>query len=399
VKEDKEVETKVRRKRETVEGKKKSIKFKKPDFKLPEFLELTKKQISYLVICILVITAIVCFVNYDKLGLVLNKNITDEDVVQVDLITSNNKVYSYNNEVLVANSDGIATYNKYGKQTWELELKGAVDDYIDTSGNYLQVINHDKSLVYVYKDKYEKARIKVDGEILSGRINEKGYSVIEYTTTGSKTILGVYDNKGNLEYNVKLSNNIIGEYVLSNNLKYIAYVDVNIKGISVSTNVVLVELKNNNVKTIYSSEASLVYDLKFNGNNLLYKLDDQVVYHNLSNDKKVTSTLENESIVNIDVDDKKYAYTEFNNGKYFLGIRSIGGKETKEIEIREMPKHFIYENGNIFICYQKGIVIYNGLKMLLKEYDSSMIITKPIVFGNGRNIAFLVSNKLVIFGI
>jgi len=190
------------------------------------------------------------------------------------------------------------------------------------------------------KDKYEKARIKVDGEILSGRINEKGYSVIEYTTTGSKTILGVYDNKGNLEYNVKLSNNIIGEYVLSNNLKYIAYVDVNIKGISVSTNVVLVELKNNNVKTIYSSEASLVYDLKFNGNNLLYKLDDQVVYHNLSNDKKVTSTLENDSIVNIDVDDKKYAYTEFNNGKYFLGIRSIGGKETKEIEIREMPKHF-----------------------------------------------------------
>lgn len=80
-------------------------------------------------------------------------------------------------------------------------------------------------------------------------------------------------------------------------------------------------------------------------------------------------------------------------------MRNIGGKEKKNIEIREMPKYFIYDNGNIFICYQKGITVYNSFKMMLKEYNSSMVITEPIVFGNGRNVAFLVSNKLIMFSI
>lgn len=395
----KEVETKVRRKRETVESNKKRIRFKKPDIKVPEFLKLNKKQVMILLSLLTLLVIIVCFVNYDKLGLVLNKEIQDDDVTKIDLISSNSKIYPYKNEVLVCNYDGIVSYNEYGKQTWKLDLKGAVDDYINTAGEYLQIINHDKSLVYVYKDKYETSRIKIDGQILSGIINKKGYSVIEYTTTGSKTILGIYDSKGNLEYNVKLSNNIIGKYVVSDDLKYLAYVDVNIKGISVSTNVVLVELNNNSVKTIYSSDSSLVYELNFNGNDLVYKLDEEVIYHNIKNDKKSITTLEDESIVNIDIDRKKYAYTEFNNGKYFLNVGNIGGKISKNIEIKEMPKHFIYDNGNIFVCYQKSITVYNSFKMLLKEYDSSMVITKPIIFGNGRNVAFLVSNKLIMFGI
>lgn len=330
MKEVKEEENKVTRKRQQVVHNKKTIRFNKPDFKLPEILKLTKKQITTLMGILFILAAVMCFSNYDKIGLVFNKKITDEDTIKVDLITSNNKLYVYQDEVLVANSDGIATYNKYGKQTWELDLNGAIDDYINTSGKYLQVINHDKSLIYIYKNKYEVARVKVEGKILSGTINEKGYSVIEYTTTGSKTTLAVFDNKGNLEYNVRLNNNIIGEYVLSNNLKYLAYADVNIKGISVSTSVVLVELETNNIIKLDTSEKSLVYDLKFDGNSLIYKFDEEIVCYNINNKGKSVSTIANDSIVNIDICSKKYAYAEFKNGKYFFRSEKYWWQRKKE---------------------------------------------------------------------
>lgn len=398
--ENKEQEKKTTRKRQQTTSKKKSIKFKKPDWKFPEFMHFTKKQILYTSMVVLGFILIICICNYDKIGLVLNKSITDDDVVQVDLITSNNKLYAYQNEVLVCNSDGIATYNKYGKQTWELDMQGAIDDYITTNGKYIQIINKDKSLVNIYKGKYETARIKIDGTILSGYINENGDSVIEYTSAGNKTILAIYDMKGSLKYNVKLSNNIIGCLVLSNNSKYLAYVDVNIKGISVSSRVMLVELgKDSAVEELYSSDKSLVYDLSFEGNNLVYKLDEQIIIQNLNSKEKKISAIENESVVSVDIDGKNYSYAVFEEGNYFFGVSKIGGKSTKNIETREMPKYFIYDNGNVFMCYQRDMTIYNSFKMKIKEYNSNMVITEPVIFGAGRNVAFIVSNKLIMFSI
>lgn len=397
----KEVQEKTKSNKDS-NKKKKSIRLKKPDIKIPEFLKLTKKQIIWLVTIVIAIVTFVCVSNYDRLGLVLNKNITDKDVIKVDLVSSNNKIYPYGDEVIVANLEGITTYNRYGNSTWELKLKGAIDDEINTNGKYIQIINKDKSLAYVYKNKYETARIKIEGTILSGYINEKGYSVIEYATTGNKTILAVYNSDGSLKYNVKLGSSIIGKYVLSNNSKYLAYVDVNIKGISASSSVVLVRLNNTEesvVTTLYTSPDSLVYDLGFDGNNIVYRLDEKVISQNIDTLESKMSEIKNKSVINIDFYEDKYSYVVFETGKYLLGVKKIGGKDRENVEISEMPRNFIYDNGNVFVFYQKSMEVYNSLRMKIKEYNGSMLITDPIVFGDGRNVAFLVSNKLIMFGI
>ena len=112
-----EVETKTKSNKDSTK-KKKSIRLKKPDFKIPEFLKLTKKQIIWLVVIVIAIVTFICVSNYDKLGLVLNKYITDKDVIKVDLVSSNNRIYPYGDEVIVANLEGITTYNRYGNSTF-----------------------------------------------------------------------------------------------------------------------------------------------------------------------------------------------------------------------------------------------------------------------------------------
>ncbi len=376
---------------------------KKITIKLPEFKGFSKKQIICAIVVATVLLLILCIMNYSDIGLVFNKNITDEDVTVVDLIGSNNKIYSYYNEVLIADSTGMATYNKYGRKTWELDMQGAIDTKIATAGKYLQVINSDKSTVYIFNDKYETAQIRVEGKILYGTINTKGDSVIEYEASGNKTVLSIYDKNGKIKYNVKLSNNTIAQYVLSNDSTKLAYVDVNINGISATSSVQLVNLKEKTeelkVEQIALEENTLIYELDFSGNNLVYRTDKNVVSINMKSKKQKISSIEQEGIVSQDLNKNKYSYVEFENGKYFLGIKTIGGKDKKEVEIEELPKHFIYIEDKVYVCFQKEMYIYNNFKRQIKKYESDMVITKPVILGEGNNIAFLVSNKLIIYTI
>ncbi|MBR6641916.1 MAG: hypothetical protein IKL08_06975 [Clostridia bacterium] len=368
--------------------------------KLPEFKGFTKKQIVTSVLIAVGLVIVLCIMNYSNLGLVLNKNITDDDVVKIDLISSNNKIYSYYNEVLIADTDKITTYNKYGRKTWEVKMQGAIDAKIVTNGKYLQIINTDKSIAYVFNDKYETAQIRVEGKIFSGNINSKGDSVIEYEASGNKKILAVYDKHGKAKYNVKLSSNTIGQYILSEDSKKLVYVDVNINGISVASSIKLVELKNDaKVVELASEENSLIYEMDLIGNKLVYRTDKNIVQLDINTKKEKRSSIEQSGVVSLDLDKNRYAYVEFNNGKYLLGIKNIGGKDKEEVKIKEMPKHYIYSKDKVYVCFQKEMYVYNNYKMRIKAYNSDMVITKPVILGEGNNIAFLVSNKLIIYTI
>ena len=264
----------------------------------------------------------------------------------------------------------------------------------------LHLPNTDKSIVYVYNDKYETAQIRVEGKILSGNITSKGDSVIEYEASGNKKILGVYDKHGKARYNVKLSNNTIGQYILSEDSKKLVYVDVNINGISVASSIKLVELKDSaKVVELALKENSLIYEMDLVGTKLTYRTDKDIVQLDINTKREKKSSVEQSGVVSLDLDENKYSYVEFNNGKYLLGIKSIGSKDKEKIEIKEMPKHYIYSKNKVYVCFQKEMYVYNDYKMMIKEYNSDMVITKPVILGEGNNIAFLVSNKLIIYTI
>lgn len=368
-------------------------------------IKLDKKKLTILVVCFIVIIGIIVANNYISLGLVLNKNITSEDVIQVELANSNNKIIAYGNEILVYNKGKINIYNNYGKSTGEIILEDTANALISTADSYIQVINKDKKTVYVYKNEYEVARIKVDGDIYGGSINSDGTSIIEYSANGSKTALGVYDSSGKMEYSVKLSNNIIGKYALSNNSRYLAYVDVNIKGISVKTNVNLIDLNNikedeTNTKTVHTIDNAIVYDVYWDGKNVVIREEDAYAIYNVMSDKKQEAKISEHQLSRVAEYNQKCAYIELNqNGEYILNIRKILKDKTKSAVLSDAPKYFEYENGIAYVCYSKKVEAYNNSGVKIKTFDSDMVITEPIIFNEGRSFAMTISNKLILFTI
>lgn len=368
-------------------------------------VKLDKKQRIALIVGVLFVILIILINNYTALGLVLNKNISSDDAVQVELQTSNNKLIPFNNEILVYNKGTIISYNSYGKQTGKITLEDTIEADINTSGKYIQVINKDKGVIYVYKNKYETARIKIEGEVYSGCINSDGTSVIEYSSNGNKMELGVYNNSGDMKYKIKLSNKIIGKYTISDNSKYLAYVDVNIRGISVQTNINLIDLSSikedeTNAVTVYTEDNSLAYDIYWTGKNIVARFDECYMIYNTVLNKIKTVPISKGQILSVGDYNKKYAYIGIDEGgKYVLNMRKMSSDSVKIIPIEDVPKYFVYEDGLAYVCYGKNIEVYNNLGMKIKNYNSDMVITEPVIFNNGRSAVMSISNKLIMFTI
>lgn len=368
-------------------------------------VKLDKKKLTIVAACFIVIIGIIVANNYISLGIVLNKNITSKDVIQVELTNSNNKIIEYGNEILVYNKGKINIYNNYGKNTGEIVLEDTANAIISAADSYIQVINKDKKTVYVYKNEYEVARIKVEGDIYGGTINSDGTSIIEYSANGSKTALGVYNSSGKMEYSVKLSNNIIGKYALSNNSRYLAYVDVNIKGISVKTNVNIIDLNNikeneTNTKTIHAIDNALVYDMYWDGKNIIIRTEEEYAIYNVASDKKQQAKICEGQLSRVAEYEQKCAYIELNqNGEYTLNIRKILKEKAKSVLLNDAPKYFDYENGIAYVCYSKKVEAYNNSGIKIKTFDSDMVITEPVIFNQGRSFAMTISNKLILFTI
>lgn len=400
---EKEAELKSRR-RTNIKNIQKNTKIKDKK-KLSINIKLSNKSITTLIVCALFVIIIVAINNYTSLGLVLNKNISSEEAVQIELKTSNNTIIPFGAEVLVCSKGTIICYNNHGKTIWEITLEDNIDLDISTSGAYIQATNKDKGIVYVYKNKYEKARIKVDGKIYSASINKEGTSVIEYSSNSSKTSLGVYDNSGEVKYNIKLNNKIIGKHILSDNSRYLGYIDVNADGISARTNINVIDLSNiqeggDNAKTICSSDNSLAYDIYWDGNEIICRFQEEYIIYNMPSGKKKNIQISDAQVINISDYDQRCAYTKFDtNGNCVLVIKKMLSDKEKEIAIKETPKYLVYENGIIYVCHGKNIEVYNNFGMNIKNYDSDMIITKPVIFNNGRSLAMAISNKLVMFTI
>lgn len=375
----------------------------KKDIKIQ--LKLDKKTIVKVVLFVIVILTIVAINNYTNIGLVLDRNISTKDAIKVELQTSNNKIIPFGNEILVYNKGKLISYNANGKSTGEIKLEDTIEADVKTCGKYIQITNKDKSIIYVYKNKYEVARIKLEGKIYSTSINSDGTSIVEYSTSGNKMELGVYDKSGEKKYNVKLSNNVIGKYVLSEDSRKLVYIDVNIEGISAQTNIKLIDLTNikedgTNAKTIYTKDNDLAYDIYWHGSEIIIRFDEEYVIYNTRSGKTQNIKIAEGQLVQMQQYAKRYAFVQISDqGEYLFNLKKMTSDKVKTIKIKEAPKYFKYENGLSYICYQKDIEVYNNSGMKIKKYQSDTIITEPVIFNDGRSAVVPISNKLIIFTI
>jgi len=188
--------------------------------------EKNNSILKYIIIAISIFLVVCLFKYRHIIGITFSKEITEADAIVIETTTSNNSVYGYQNEILVFSKGSLATYSKYGKKTWEYTFEDTFIPEINTNGEYIQVVNKDGGYIYVFENKYECCRKKIDGKIKLTTINEKGQSAIYYAKEGVKSDICIFDKKGNEKYEVTLKTEQIADVQLSKNGRYLLIYEV-----------------------------------------------------------------------------------------------------------------------------------------------------------------------------
>lgn len=336
------------------------------------------------------------------IGITLFKEITEEDAILIETTTSDNKVYAYQNEILVYSKGSLATYSKYGKKTWEYTFEETFIPEITTNGKYIQVVNKDSGYIYVFDNKYESTRKKIEGTIKKASINEKGQSIVHYSKEGIKSNVGIFDKKGNEKYAITLSTENVARVELTPNGRYAVIYEVETKGISPNSLIKIVDLeKDSEVTTSLDIANDIVYDLKVTNSRIILVSSSNVYRYDIKTNSKKELSIDDKNISSISVDSSGIAYvckelSEENNTVVMLNNRY---EEIGKHKFEENVKYFTYYNSLAYVTYNKEINIYNRWGMHIKRFVSSSIITTPIIFNNGKNIAISYSNRIVIIGI
>ncbi len=377
------------------------------DFKSKlEKFKFTKKHIIVLIVLLLGIGLYYVMDNYHRIGLVLNKEITSEDVVLIDTMYTDNIVLDYEDKILVFQKGTLTAYNSNGNEAWSKKLDEIYTPSICTAGKYIQVTNFDTGYIYILDGQYEISRIKIEGDILSSKINSSGTTVVEYSTSGLKTALGIYNKKGKLLYSLRLTTNTLSDYALSENSKYLAYSYADISGISLVTKVDIVELEKlkiegYNFETIIAKNNELVYKMYWKGKNLNILLNDSVVKYNYVNRKIDDNSISAINSINMDICDNTLAYVSQDSASsaYLLNVANYNLNLKSSSTLLEPPKYYMFSNGLIFVCYQKQMDIFNKYGTKVKSYTSDTVITKPVIYNDGKSVAMYISNKIITFNI
>lgn len=370
-------------------------------------LYMAKKSIFKVILAIVIITliigAVVVINNRHKLGITLKTEVNKTDSILIHLATGKNEIFSYQKELLVYSRGTVRTYNEYGKKTWEYKFDEMFTPKIETNGKYLQITNADNGYIYVFENKYEVARIKVNGNIDKASINKNGETSVLYGSLGAKAVIGVYSKKGKETYSTKLSNANVTNFKLSDNSKYLVYTEVIMQGISVTENINIVDTsKSNSVKTVKTMTSEMVYRLDIKGQNIDIVTDIAVYRYNMKNGKTIEEKIDNRNIIYVDYADKYLALLSKkadNEAKSQLIIKNIENDKEKVVNIDDVPKDFKYSNYLAYVVFQKQIEVYNNFGKNVKVYKSDNIILNIQIFNNGKSIAIPYSSEIEIINI
>lgn len=368
----------------------------------------TKKRILKIIFFILLIfVAIVSYYllnNGHKLGLSLKKNITIKDSKKIALTNSDNIIRTYLDKILVYEAGTIKVFSTKGHLLFENKVENIYSPDINTENTYIQLVNKTTGDIFVFDGRYQIGTISLGKEIISSKITKNGMNIVHYKALGTSSAISIFDKKGNELYKINLDSNQLNDFVLTDNNRYLVYIEPNTQGISIISNVNLIDLKDGKgeITKIISKENEIVYNVNIDNYSITMLTDSKVINYNIITKKVKEENINEKAPINIALNNSKYIYTELKNenDKYiYCNIIKFGKTKIRTFKFEGVQKYFKVSNDLIVLGYQDELHIYNMYGQKIKHIKTDGVITEPQIFNNGKNLIMIISSNVLIFNI
>ena len=325
---------------------------------------------------------------------ILMKNVTEGTLSSIDIdIDEDVSVYAYDQYVALLNNNKLDIYNSSGKKSQELEVNVS-NPLFKSNGKYLIVAEKEKQKIYLIAGTKLLWSTDIDGVISRTSVNENGYVSVVCTGTTYKSVIIVFDTKGNKVLKSYIPTNYVVDSVISSDNKYLSFAEVNTAGTLIKSTVKTIAINNSNnsseisaVNTYELTTNSLVINLKYQGSKNLICMCNNGVY--------VLSDGNAQMLMNFDEEGKNYTFAEINLINSIYGIVEVsdgisnqmsqiklvntGTKKNNYYNINSIAKSTSSAGDNIAINFGTEVYFISSKGWLKKKYIANEEIRNIIV--------------------
>lgn len=349
--------------------------------------------LSVLILAIIVLISMY-FGNIDFRYLVnkniLKKELGERDLSYIDLNDKGNSyIFAYGKNVAVLNENVLTIYNDSAKKISEIEVSVSAPVYM-SKDNYLALADENSGNVYLIRNDSLIWQKTIEGNVSQIAINKQGEVAIVVTGTTYKSVIEMFDYKGEEVFKTFLSTNYSTDVSLSDNGNYLSFVEVDTSGTSIVSKIKTISIdkaKESPSEAIinnYSFEnGELVVNIEY-VNNDMFCMADNAVY--VLKDGNINKKFDiNDKISFVDVDLNGYACRINDNAedeKHELEIYNENSDKPSVYLIDEAVKNIYCNNRVVAVNLGNEVDFVNMSGWLIKRFTPLQNI-KDIEMGNG----------------
>lgn len=377
----------------------------------PEQKKINKKKmvisiiIGIILIALIVLTIV--YVNNKEARNWIDKNIFQKEKTQNNLPSieieesDNSNIYAFNKYIGVLNKNNFKIYDNTAKKENELTIEIS-QPIFSSDGRYLAIAEEKGKKLYLIEDKEIAWETEIEGNISQIVVNKNGYVAVTIVDTLYKTIISMYDNKGEELFKTFLKSTRTVSTSISEDNKYLAIAEIDTSGTMIQSNIKIISIEegknnpDNSVKKIYNGENNdLITNIKYQEKNKLLcmytdkitviKTDETVEKVQEYKDKKI-------SFASIELSNSSITIEEKSSGIFTAdSIVNIINSDNKSISLytaESVTKEIYTSNNIIALNLGSEVEFINTSGWLVKKYIAEQEITSIVLSNSVAGIVY-----------
>lgn len=204
---------------------------------------------------------------------ILRKEVNQDKLATIEIKEEDNaKMCAFNQYIGVLSRNEFKLYNNNGKEESKQTIE-ITNPIFSTKGRYLAIAENKGQKLYFMTDKELSWEKTVEGNIAQVEISKNGYVAIAIVGTTHKTIITMYDEKGDLLFTRFLSTTRVSDISISQDNKYLAIAEIDTSGIVIESKVEIISIEK--AKTKEDSNNSSIEIYTFDNNELITNVEYQ----------------------------------------------------------------------------------------------------------------------------
>lgn len=334
---------------------------------------------------------------------ILRKDIADSKLPQIELQNNQDAdVYTYGEYVVILEDNKLHTYDKSGKEISENNITIS-DPIFKSKERYLAIGDKGRSKLYLIYDNALQWEKDVEGDISQVDVNKDGIVGVILTGTAYKSVITLYNNRGDEYFKSFLSTSSATDLAISDDGENVAFTEINTDSSRVTSKVKVISVekaKNSPTEAItdtYNLESGvLLIKIKYNKNKVVC-LSDKGVYS--FENGQISNILEtsNNSFIDIELDGNIVSIQEAENGKFEINITNTSNSNVNTYEMSDNVKRIYCSENIIALDTGNKVEFVNNLGWLIKKIRITQNI-KDIIVGD-KLVAIVYKDKIEIMSI